>query len=301
MPQLRAARTPLLEIAYLESGPAEGPVAVLLHGFPYDVHCYDEVARLLTQHGMRVIVPYLRGYGPTRFLSDLTPRSGQQAALGQDLIDLLDAIGIDHAVVGGYDWGGRAACIVAALHPDRVVGLVTVGGYNIQEIARADEPLPPLAESRNWYIDYLQSERGRAGLARHRAEFALLLWHQWSPTWAGADAAFPLTEPSFDNPDFVDVVVHSYRVRRRATDGDPRYAEIEAALAKRPPITVPTIALDALEDGFGRDESEADRAHFTGGFRVEEVAAGHDLPQQRPGEFAAAIAELAGVRIGPAR
>ena len=296
MPELRTAVTAVLEITYLESGPADGPVAVLLHGFPYDVHSYDEVAELLAARGMRVIVPYLRGYGPTRFRSSETPRSGQQAALGQDLVDLLDALGIDRAVVGGYDWGGRAACIVAALHPERVVGLVTVGGYNIQDIARWSEPEEPLHESRLWYIDYLQSERGRAGLERYRAAFCLLLWQQWSPTWAGVDAAFPLTAPSFDNPDFVDVVVHSYRVRRRAADGDPRYDAIETVLATRPPISVPTIALDALDDGFGPDDSEPDRPQFTGPFRIERVAgAGHDLPQEKPAEFAAAVAELAGL------
>ncbi len=295
MSEARVALTPLLEIAYLESGPAEGPVAVLSHGFPYDVHSYDEVSALLADRGIRVIVPYLRGYGPTKFRSPQTIRSGQQAALGQDLIDLLDALEIPRAVVGGYDWGGRSACVAAALHPDRVTGLVTVGGYNIQDLPHSGEPLSPLDESRYWYLHYFQSERGRAGLDRHREDLCLQLWRDWSPAWAGVDAAFALTAPSFHNPDFVDVVIHSYRHRVLAVDGDPRYDADEAALAAQPPITVPTISLDALADGLGADDSAVDRPHFTGTFRVDPVpGAGHNLPQENPAAFADAVAELAG-------
>jgi pimeloyl-ACP methyl ester carboxylesterase len=301
MSRAGVAVTPLLEIAYLESGPPDGPVAVLSHGFPYDVHSYDEVASLLADRGIRVLVPYLRGYGLTRFRSPHTIRSGQQAALGQDLIDLLDALDIPSAIVGGFDWGGRSACVAAALHPERVGGLVTVGGYNIQNIPNSGEPLTPLDESRYWYLHYFQSERGRAGLERHRDELCRQLWRDWSPTWAQVDSAFPLTAPSFHNPDFVDVIIHSYRHRVLAADGDPRYDADEGALAAQPPITVPTISLDALADGLGADDSAADAAHFTGPFRVEPVAgAGHNLPHEKPAAFADAVTQLAthGGRIG---
>ena len=291
--ELHTAVTPLLDIAYLESGPADGPVAVLLHGFPYDVHSYDEVSALLGDRGIRAVVPYLRGYGPTRFRSPDTLRSGQQAALGRDLVDLLDALGISKAVVGGYDWGGRAACVTAALHPERVAGLVTVGGYNVHDIPNSGEPNSPLDESRYWYVYYFQTERGRRGLERHRDELAALLWRQWSPTWAEAESAFLLSAPSFDNPDFVDVVLHSYRHRRLAAEGDPRYDADETALARQPPITVPAISLDALADGLGADDSSVDREHFTGPFEIRGVeGAGHNLPQETPAAFADAIADL---------
>lgn len=294
-PRSGVAVTPLLEIAYLESGPSDAPVAVLSHGFPYDVRSYDRVAEILAARGIRVIVPYLRGYGSTRFRSPDTTRSGQQAALGQDLVDLLDALDIPRAVVGGYDWGGRASCIAAALHPERVAGLVTVGGYNIQNIPSSGEPLPPLEESRYWYLHYFQSERGRAGLERYRDDLGLQLWRDWSPEWSDVDTAFRLTEPSLHNPDFVEVVIHSYRHRVLAAAGDPRYDADEAALIAQPPITVPTISLDALADGLGADDSAGDRPHFSGSFRIQPVpGAGHNLPQEKPEVFADAVEELAG-------
>ena len=287
------AITDVLEIGLENAGPRNGPVAVLLHGFPYDVRCYDGVADRLAAAGVRVIVPYLRGFGSTRFRSSTTMRSGQQAAIGQDLLDLLDAREIDRAVVGGFDWGGRAACIAAAVAPDRIAGLVTVGGYNIQDIARSGRPLPPAVESAAWYTHYFLSERGRLGLERHRDDLCELLWRQWSPTWDDVGAAFARSAASLANPDFVDVVIHSYRHRRQAADGDPSYAALEQFLADQPPINVPTIALDALADGLGPDDSEADREHFTARFEIRALeGVGHNPPQERPAAFADAVLTL---------
>jgi pimeloyl-ACP methyl ester carboxylesterase len=290
----RTVSTPMLDIAYEAAGPADGPTAVLLHGFPYDVRCYDEVAAVLADAGMRVVAPYLRGFGPTRYRSSDVMRSGQQGALGQDLIDLLDALEIETAVVGGFDWGGRAACIAAALAPERVTGLVTVGGYNIQDIARSAEPAPPEAESAAWYTHYFLTERGRAGLERYTDELCGLLWRQWSPSWAGVAAAFAATAPSLHNPDFVATVIHSYRHRRAEAPGDPRYDLLEEALAATPAITVPTISLDALADGLGADDSSVDAALFTGGFdRRELPGVGHNPPQETPDAFARAVLDVA--------
>lgn len=285
--------TDVLEIAYETAGPADGPVAVLLHGFPYDVRCFDAVATRLAAQGVRVIAPYLRGFGATRFRDASTLRSGQQAALGRDLLDLLDALKIDRAVVGGYDWGGRAACIAAAVAPERIAGLVTVGGYNIQDIANANQPISPKYESAAWYIHYFMTERGKLGLERNRNELCELLWTQWSPTWKGIPSAFPKSAASLANPDFVDVVIHSYRHRRQAAEGDPRYAELEAILAKRPKIQVPTISLDALADGLGADDSEDDRDLFTGRFEIRRLEGiGHNPPQESPEAFSDAVLAL---------
>ena len=291
---IRTAGTPVLEITYEQVGDPAGTPVVLLHGFPYDVRSYDDVASVVADAGARVILPYLRGYGPTRFLRDDTMRSGQQGALGQDLIDLLDTLDIESAVVGGYDWGGRAACIAAALWPERIRGLVTVGGYNIQDIAKATPPQPRDFEPGQWYQYYLYTERGREGLSRYREEFALRLWQLWSPTWTDAAHAFTASAPSLHNPDFVDVVVHSYRHRRGLAAGDSRYDGLEAQLAARPAITVPTIALDALADGLGGpDDSSEDRPLFTDGFDIRAVPdAGHDLPQEAPDAFARAVLDL---------
>lgn len=284
----------VLDIAYEESGPAGGAPVVLMHGFPYDVRAYDEVAARLAATGRRVLVPYLRGYGPTRFLSADTPRSGQQAALGADLLAFLDALAIPSAVLGGYDWGGRAACIVAALWPERVRGLVTCNGYNIQNIAASAEPAPPEDEHRYWYQYYLHGARGAAGLARNRRDFCRLLWRLWSPNWRFDAATFERTALSFDNPDFVAVVVHSYRHRYALVPGDPAVEAIERRLAARPPIAVPSVVLDGGGDGvlfsgaIGRDA-----ARFTGGYAhrlVPEV--GHNLPQEAPGPFAEAVISL---------
>ena len=218
---MKTIRTATLEIAYEESGPAGGRPVILLHGFPDDVHAYDGVAPPLAVRGWRVFVPYLRGYGPTRFLDAGTPRSGQQAALGRDLTDFMDALGLERAVLAGYDWGGRAACVVAALWPQRATGLVTVGGYNIQNIAEAAKPASPATEYRRWYQWYFHTERGRAGLAANRGPLCRLLWELWSPNYRFDDATYEQTAASFDNPDFVEVVIQSYRHRYGVAPGRP--------------------------------------------------------------------------------
>src|SRR3974390_1836966 len=224
---LRHVDAGVLNTAYHEEGPADGPVAVLLHGFPYDIHSYVDVAPRLAEKGCRVIVPYLRGYGPTRFLDPSTPRSGEQGAIGADLIALLDALSIQRAVFAGYDWGGRAACIGAALWPERCIGLVSVNGYLIQDIANAMRPASPEQEVAFWYQWYFQLERGRAGLAANRREIARILWRQWSPNWQFDASTFERTAVAHDNRDYVDVAIHSYRHRYGLAAGDPRYADIQ--------------------------------------------------------------------------
>lgn len=284
----------VLDIAWHEAGPADGPPVFLLHGFPYDIHAYAEVAPLLAAAGCRVIVPYLRGYGPTRFLDEGTPRSGEQAALGADLLALMDALRVPRAVLAGYDWGGRAACVVAALWPARCAGLVSLNSYNIQNIARAMEPDTPANELRLWYQYYFHSKRGRAGLAKDRRALTRLLWQLWSPTWKFDDATFARSAAAFDNPDFVDVVIHSYRHRFGLVPGDPAYADIERALAGQPPITVPAITFDGADDGVRPPaEAAAHAACFTGPRSHRVVpGAGHNLPQEKPAVFADAVLEL---------
>ncbi len=288
---MKSVRAGVLEIAYHESGPADGWPAVLLHGFPYDIHAYDAVAPRLAAAGARVLVPYLRGYGPTRFLSPDTPRSGQQAALGHDLLAFLDALDVPAAALAGYDWGGRAACIVAALWPERARCLVSANGYNIQDIAAAAQPIAPEDEHRYWYQYYFHGERGRAGLARNRRPLCRLLWRLWSPTWAFDDATFEQTAPSFDNPDFVDVVIQSYRHRFGLAPGDPAVEATERRLAAQPPIPVPTITLDPADDGVMPSGGSAHHApHFTGRHEHRVVpGAGHNLPQEAPEAFADAV------------
>lgn len=284
----------VLNIAYYEEGPADGPVVMLLHGFPYDIHAYVDVAPQLAAQGCRTIVPYLRGYGPTRFLDTATPRSGEQAAIGADLIALMDALGIKRAVFAGYDWGGRAACVGAALWPDRCTGLVSVNSYLIQDIARAMVPAKAEREVPLWYQYYFQVERGRAGLVANRREIAKLLWKQWSPGWDFDDVTFERTAASFDNPDYVDVVIHSYRHRFGLADGDPQYAGLQRRLAALPAITVPAITLDGEADGVAlANDGTASAAKFTGR-RTHHVVprAGHNLPQEAPEAFAAAVTEL---------
>ena len=284
----------LLSVDYHDLGPREASPVILLHGFPYDVHAYDEVGPVLAKSGQRVIVPYLRGYGPTRFLSDATPRSGEQAVLGMDLLALMDALALPCAVLAGYDWGGRAACVVAALWPERVRGLVTVEGYNIQNIAAAGKPAAAETEHRLWYQYYFHSERGRAGLQQDRQAVCRLLWKLWSPSWAFDDATFERSAAAFDNPDFVDVVIHSYRHRFALVPGDPAAEPVERRLAAQPPITVPTIALYGADDGVGRPQDAAEVArHFTGKFERRVVpGAGHNLPQEAPDAFVAAVRDL---------
>ncbi|PLZ04066.1 alpha/beta hydrolase [Burkholderia sp. WAC0059] len=292
---IKHIRTDLLNVALVETGHPQGWPVVLLHGFPYDIHAYDEVSPRLAAAGARVIVPYLRGYGETQFLSAGTLRSGQQAALGADLLALLDALHIERAMLGGYDWGGRAACIVAALHPGRVRALATVNGYNIQDIAASGRPAAPENEYRYWYQYYFHGERGRAGLSENREALCRLLWRLWSPTWHFDDARFADTAAALHNPDFVDVVIHSYRHRYGLVPGDARYEAIERQLAKLPAIEVPTISLDGEDDGVLAVGGTAHHAsRFTGPYEYRLVKhAGHNLPQEAPGAFADALLALA--------
>lgn len=292
--QLHTISAGVLEVAYFDTGPRQGPPVVLLHGFPYDVHACRAAGDLLAQAGCRVVTPYLRGFGPTRFVHAHTPRSGQQAALAFDLLALLDALGIPSAVLAGYDWGGRAACIVAALHPERVRGLVTGNGYNLQNIAAAAAPQSPENEQRLWYQYYLHGARGAAGLAQNRRAFCKLLWQLWSPNWQFDEATFEMSAAAFDNPDFVGVVLHSYRHRFGLVAGDPALDGWERALAAQPPIGVPTIAIDGAGDGvMALGGSAHHQHHFTGPYahRVLPVV-GHNLPQEAPEAFASAVREL---------
>jgi len=284
----------VLSVAYEEAGAATGTPVLLLHGFPYDPRAYDDVVPLLADAGCRVLVPYLRGYGPTRFLSDATLRSGQQAVLGHDILALMNALGIERGVLAGYDWGGRAACIVAALWPERVHGLVSGGGYNIQDIAGALKPQIPERELALWYQYYFHSERGRAGLEAHRYELGKLLWRLWSPTWRFDEATYARTATSFENPDFVAVVIHSYRHRFALVPGDPTVEDTERRLAAQPPIAVPTITLHGSDNGVSpAASSERHARHFTGAYERRVVpGVGHNLPQEAPREFAAAVLSL---------
>jgi pimeloyl-ACP methyl ester carboxylesterase len=291
---LARVRTAVLDVAYEASGPDKAVPVVLLHGFPYDPRAFDAVVALLNQAALRTIVPYLRGYGATRFLSPDIPRSGQQAALGQDLLELLDALKIERAILAGFDWGGRAACIVSTLWPQRVAGLVTCAGYNIQDIARSSLPADPERELRLWYQYYFQTERGRNGLGENRGALSKLLWKLWSPNWAFDDAAFDRTALSFANPDFVDVVIHSYRHRLQNAPGDPRYAGIEASLAAQPRIEVPTINIHGAADGVIPVQSSSEHWKNFGAQYQRRVFEniGHNPPQEDPRGFAEAILDL---------
>lgn len=285
--------TPVLEIGYESAGDPGGTPVILLHGFPYDVRAFDEVAPILADQHAFVLAPYLRGFGPTRLLDETTMRSGQQAALGQDLIDFMDALTIEKAVVAGYDWGGRAACIAAALTPGRVAGLVSVNGYNMHNLAHSGDPAAPEWERTYWYQYYFHSERGRRGLDRNRDELCELLWRTWSPTWLGAAQAFPASAPSLHNPDFVDVVIHSYRHRYGLVEGDPQYQGLEDLIAQEPPITVPTVVLESGDDGVGGPSAAEHREHFTGPYDHRVLPGiGHNVPQEDPEAFAQAVLSL---------
>jgi pimeloyl-ACP methyl ester carboxylesterase len=291
---VRHVRTPVLDIAYEEHGPPDGEAVVLLHGFPYDPRCYDAMAASLAPEGLRVIVPYLRGYGPTRFHDAGTMRSGQQAAIAHDLLALLDALSIERAALVGYDWGKRAACIVAALWPERVRCLVSGCGYAIQDIARSVEPLPPEQEHRFWYQYYFHSRRGRDGLAANRHALGRLLWTLWSPTFRFDEQTYAETAASFDNPDFVDIVVHSYRHRFGYAPGDPALEETERRLAAQPVISVPTIALWGADDGVDPPPAaDTDAGRFTGGYERRVLpGVGHDIPREAPEAALAALRDL---------
>ena len=291
---IKTIRTKTLEIAYEDSGPPAGIPVLLMHGFPYDPRAYDEVVPPLVAAGYRAIVPYLRGYGQTRFLSASTPRSGQQAALGNDLLELMDALKLPNAALAGYDWGGRAACVVAALWPDRVRCLVSANGYTIQDIAASAVPATPEQEHRLWYQYYFHTERGRAGLKANRHDLCKLLWRLWSPNWKFDDATYDRTAASFDNPDFVDVVIQSYRHRYGYAPGDPALEPIEQRLARQPKIAARTIVLQGEGDGVNTSTaSDTQARYFTGPYRRRLIPViGHNVPQEAPQAVAAALLEL---------
>jgi pimeloyl-ACP methyl ester carboxylesterase len=291
---LKHVEAGVLSISYYEAGPPDGHSVFLMHGFPYDIHAYVEVVPRLVQAGCRVFVPYLRGYGSTRFLDTATPRSGEQAALGADLLALMDALAVPRAVLAGYDWGGRACCVVAALWPQRCTGLVSFNSYNIFNHALALEPDLPANERKLWYQYYFHSERGREGLRRDRRGIARLLWETWSPTWRFDDATFERSAAAFDNPDFVDVVIHSYRHRFNLVSGDPAYADIERRLAAQPPISVPTITFDGADDGVRPPSAAQTHAQRFTGAREHHVVpgVGHNMPQEVPAIFADAVLKL---------
>jgi pimeloyl-ACP methyl ester carboxylesterase len=283
-----------LNVAYAEAGPSDGPAVLLLHGWPYDIHSYVEVVPLLAARGYRSIVPYLRGYGPTRFLSSDTPRNGQQSVLAYDAVALLDALQIERAIVAGFDWGARTANVVAALWPERCDALVSVSGHLIGSQAAGRVPLPPSAELQWWYQYYFATERGRAGYAQYRREFSKLIWQIASPQWKFDDATFDRSAASFDNPDHVDVVIHNYRWRLGLADGDPRYDDVETRLAAAPAISVPTITLEGDANGAPHPEASAYAHKFSGKYehRVITGGIGHNLPQEAPQAFAQAILDV---------
>lgn len=276
-------------------------MVVLLHGFPYDIHSFIDVIPPLARAGRRVIVPYLRGFGPTRFRNDATIRSGQQAAIGADVIALLDALHIPTAVLAGFDWGGRAACVAAALWPERCDGVVTVNSYLIHNISASMVPISPELEAGLWYFYYFLTDRGRAGLTADRDGVARVIWNRNSPNWHYDASTFTRTADAFNNPDFVDVVLHSYRHRLGQATGDPRYEALEEELARQPSITVPAVTLDGTADGnFPPTDAAATAHHFTGPRRHHRVpGAGHNLPQEAPAAFAAAILSLAHLPTTP--
>jgi pimeloyl-ACP methyl ester carboxylesterase len=284
----------LLNVGYLEAGPTDGPAVLLLHGWPYDVHAFEEVTPRLASAGYRVIVPYLRGYGSTRFLSDETMRNGQQSAVAHDAIALLDALGIEQAIVAGFDWGARTAVILAALWPERCSGLVSVSGYIVTNLEANQQPLPPKAELWWWYQYYFATERGRRGYEQYRRDFNRLIWELASPKWDFDDATFERTAASFDNPDHVDIVIHNYRWRLRVAEGEPQYDELERKLSERPVIGVPTITIASDFDGPAADgRAYADRFSGPYSHRVLD-GIGHNVPQEAPEAFADAILEVGG-------
>jgi pimeloyl-ACP methyl ester carboxylesterase len=291
---VRQINAGVLSVGYAENGPANGPAVLLLHGWPYDIHSYVDVAPLLAAAGYRVIVPYLRGYGATRFLSDEAIRNGQQAALAVDAIALLDALRIDNAVVAGFDWGARTADILAALWPHRCTALVAVSGYLIGSQAANEQPSPPQAELAWWYQYYFATERGRAGYEKYRRDFNQLIWRLASPHWAFDDATYERTAASFDNPDHVSIVIHNYRWRLGLAAGEPHYDVLEQRLAAGPVITVPTITLEGDANGAPHPDSGAYRAKFTGAYehRVITGGIGHNLPQEAPQVFTQAIVDV---------
>jgi len=283
----------VLDIGYVDDGPRDGPPVVLLHGWPYDIHSYAEAAAALQAAGYRVIVPYLRGYGTTRFLSDDTVRNGEQAALALDVISLMDALAIESAIIAGFDWGARSANVVAALWPERCKSMVSVSGYLIGNQAANQAPLPPPAELSWWYQFYFATDRGRAGYDHYRYDFAKLIWHTASPQWKFDDETFDRSAASFDNPDHVDIVIHNYRWRLGVAPGEPQYDELETQLAAGPDITVPTITLEGDANGAPHPDPDSYAAKFVGKYQHRTIGGGvgHNLPQEAPHAFVEAVIE----------
>jgi pimeloyl-ACP methyl ester carboxylesterase len=294
MPDILTVRTRTLEIGYEAHGNPGGTPVVLLHGFPDDARAFDDVAPALAAAGCRVLVPYLRGYGPTRFLDSNEPRMAQQTAIGQDLLEFMAALRLAPAALAGYDWGGRAACISAIMAPERVRALVTIGGYNVQNTVTPAPPASAKAERSYWYQWYFNTERGRQGLEQNRRDICRLLWQEWSPTWRFEPAAFARTAPSFDNPDFVAVVIHSYRHRHGNAPGDGRLDAIERRLAERPAITVPTVILHGADDTVGPPKrAEAELPQFPAGTERRVVpGVGHFMPREEPKAVVDALLKL---------
>jgi pimeloyl-ACP methyl ester carboxylesterase len=300
----RAAGTPfgpvqqieagVLNTGYVEAGPADGPAVMLVHGWPYDIHSFAEVTPLLAAAGYRVIVPFVRGYGTTRFRSDDTPRNGQQAALAVDVIALMDALGIETAILAGFDWGARSADVIAALWPDRCKALVSVSGYLIGSQAAGEAPLPPEAEYTWWYQYYFATERGRAGYDRYRREFSRFIWRLASPQWAFDDATFARSAAAFDNPDHVAIVIHNYRWRLGLAEGEPHHDDLERRLATAPAIAVPTITLEGDANGAPHPEPTAYAGKFSGKYEHRTISGGvgHNLPQEAPQAFARAVIDV---------
>lgn len=294
---IRQVQAGELNVGYFEVGPADGVPVLLMHGYPYDIHSYVEVAPMLAARGCRVIVPHLRGHGSSRFIDSATPRNAQQSAVALDQIALLDALNIDRAVVVGYDWGARTACILAALWPERCLGMLSAGGYIITNLPGNTRPLPAKAEHDWWYQYYFATDRGRAGLTANRRDIARILWTTNSPKWNYDDATFNRSAASFDNPDYVDIVIHNYRWRLSLADGDPKYDEYEKRLAARPVIAVPTITMDGNSNGIvPAGDGKASAAMFSGPRSHLVVNAGHNVPQEAPKAFAEAVWTLASTR-----
>jgi pimeloyl-ACP methyl ester carboxylesterase len=293
-PPLKQVSAGLLNVSYVEEGPADGPAVLLLHGWPYDIYSFIDVAPVLAAAGCRVIVPYLRGYGSTRFLSSSTVRNGQPAALATDVIDLMDVLKIRSATLAGFDWGGRSADIVAVLRPERCKALVSVSGYLIGSQASGTAPLPPPAELQWWYQFYFATERGRAGYAKYTHDFAKLIWQLASPKWNFSQATFDRSAAAFDNPDHVDIAIHNYRWRLGLAQGEARYDELERRLAAFPPVTVPTITLEGDANGAPHPEPSAYANKFTGKYahRTINGGIGHNLPQEAPQAFAQAVLDV---------
>jgi pimeloyl-ACP methyl ester carboxylesterase len=292
--QLQQIDAGVLNVGYVEAGKSDGPAVMLLHGWPYDIHSYVDVAPLLAQAGYRVIVPYLRGYGPTRFLSSDTFRNGQQSVVAVDIIALMDALKIEKAILAGFDWGARTADIIAAIFPERCKALVSVSGYLIGSQQAGKVPLPPKAELQWWYQYYFATERGRAGYEQYRHDFAKLIWQTSSPKWDFDDATFERSAVAFDNPDHVSIVIHNYRWRLGLAEGEPQFDELEQRLAAAPIITVPTITLEGDANGAPHPDASAYARKFSGRYahRVITGGVGHNLPQEAPQAFAQAIVDV---------